>query len=106
MKETFKQSTIDKATALGFKISDRLEYRLDTDTGLDNGKLVYFRRVVFPPGHPFQKPQAVYDDAGLLSLIRCYNNRFEDAKKDAEFSKHSIEAISKLKDIWNKEGGT
>ncbi len=99
MIATLKQDTIDKARALGFTVSDRLEYRLETDTGLANGELVYFWNVIFPPDYPNRQKQNVWETWGLEALIRQYKNRFEDAKRDAEFSRHTIEGIGKLNDM-------
>ncbi len=105
MIATIKQGTIDKAKTLGFQISDKLEYRLDTDRDIKDGERVEFYNVIFPPDYPTKNPRAVHDDDGLMALIKQYENRFEDAKRDAEFSKHTIESIDKLRDMFNKGSG-
>jgi hypothetical protein len=93
------QDTINEAQALGFKISDKLEYRTDTDTGLENGERVIFWNVIFPPDYPNQHSNAIHDTNGLKALIRQYKNRFEDARKDKEYSQRSIEAVKRLGDM-------
>ncbi len=114
MIATLKQSTIKKAKALGFTVTDRLEqyvsdYTLKTnedtfeETERWSTKKQYFWNVTFPSDYPNQKPHAVYDDAGLLSLIQQYNNRFEDANKDAEYSQSVIETMAKFKNIIKED---
>ena len=105
-----KQSTINKAKALGFTITERLEQHVSDYTLKTNEdtfeeverwstKKVYFWNVIFPNDYPNQKPHAVYDDAGLLALIQQYNNRFEDAKRDAEYRQSVVDTMSKFKDM-------
>ena len=105
-----KQSTINKAKALGFTVTERLEQHVSDYTLKTNEdtfeeverwstKKVYFWNVIFPNDYPNQKPHAVYDDAGLLALIQQYNNRFEDAKRDAEYSQSVVDTMSKFKDM-------
>jgi len=105
-----KQSTIKQAQELGFKVSDRLEQyvsdytlKLNEDTFEEterwSTKKVYFWNIIFPPDYPNQEPHAIYGDDGLVALIRQYNNRFEDAKHDAEYSQKTIEAMNKFRDM-------
>ena len=113
MIATLKQKTLNKAKALGFAVTDRLEqyvsdYTLKTnedtfeETERWSTKRQYFWNVTFPSDYPNQKPHAVYDDAGLLALIKQYNARIEDAKHDAEFSQQTTAAIDKLRNMFNK----
>ena len=104
-----RQSTIKQAQQLGFKVTDRLEqYVSDYTLKLNENtfeeterwstKKQYFWNVIFPPDYPNQKPHAVYDDADLLSLIKQYNNRLEDAKADVEYSRQTVEAMQAFKE--------
>ena len=106
-----KQTTIKQAKASGFNVTDRLEeyvsdysLKLNQDTFEEKErwttKKQYFWNVTFPPDYPNQYPHAVYDDDGLLALIKQYENRFEDARSDAEHSQCNIRAMSKLKEIF------
>jgi hypothetical protein len=103
-----KQATIKQATQLGFKVTDRLEqYVSDYDLKLNENtfeeterwstKKQYFWNVTFPPDYPNQHTRNIYDDAGLLALIKEYNNRHENAKRDAETSQRNIDAMDKFK---------
>ena len=106
-----KQSTLKRARELGFVISDKLSYyvsdynlKLNEDTFEETEKWsthkVYFYNVTFPVDYPNQHPQAVYDDGGLLALIKQYSNRFEDMRQDSEFSKQTIEAMGKFRGMF------
>ena len=99
-----KLTTIKQARQLGFKVTERLEQyvsdytlKLNEDTFEEteqwSTKKCYFWNVIFPSDYPNQKPHPVYDDNGLLALIRQYNNRFEDAKADADFSQNTLKAM-------------
>jgi hypothetical protein len=103
-----KQSTINQAKQLGFKVTDRLEqyvsdYNLKTnedtfeETERWTTKKHYLWNVIFPPDYPNQSPHAVYDDADLLSLINQYNKRFDNAKHDAEITQSTIKAMEQFK---------
>ena len=104
-----KQSTIKRARELGFTITDRLEQyvsdytlKLNEDTFEEterwSTKKQYFWNVTFPPDYLSRHPRAVYDDDGLLALIRLYEDRFESAKRDAEFSRRAEEAMHKFRE--------
>ena len=108
-----KQTTIKQAEQLGFKITDRLEQyvsdytlKLNEDTFEEterwSTKKVYFWNATFPPSYPNQKPQAVYDDAGLLTLIKQYDDQAKDARADAEYSQKTIEAMGKFKQMLTR----
>ena len=104
-----KQSTIKHAKDLGFKVTDRLEHwvsdytlKLNQDTFEEterwSTKKQYFWNVTFPSDYPNQHPHAVYDDAGLLALVKRYNNRFEDARADEEYSQKTITVMKAFRE--------
>jgi len=104
-----RQATIKRAKELGFTVTDRLEYYVSDYTLKTNQntfeeterwstKKQYFWNVIFPIGYASRHPHAVYDDDGLLALIKQYYNRFEDTKRDAERSQQTIGAMSKFRE--------